>query len=94
MLRVAVTSAYSGLLGSYVLDDDGAVTWEWDRNWSDRSRSFEERPTHAFADRPILARDEPGEWIVFDDDPERFVRRLPGFLAMRGHMTAEITLDT
>lgn len=80
MLKVAITSLYEGLLGEWVLDR-GELRWE-----SKGGNPFGER---------ILATDTPGEWITLQENPERWMRRLPGYLALRsGHLTAEITEDT
>ena len=90
MLRVAVTSLYGGLLGAYVLDD-GVLRWEGERR--DPFASHEQVIEGRVLRRAILAEDGPGTWITPEDDPERWLRRLPGFLAMRGHMTAEVVRD-
>lgn len=95
MLEVAVTSGYSGLRGSYVLED-GVLRWE---GIDGRPEPFDAddplKIDGVFLHRGIRASDRMEDgWIVPEDDPERWLRRVPGFFAMRGHMTAEIVRDT
>ena len=95
MLEVAV-SVLGHLIGSYILED-GDLRWE---GINGRRAPFDPDDRvgigkGVYLSRPIRASDRMEDgWIVPENDPERWLRRVPGYYAMRGHMTAEIVRDT
>jgi len=74
-----------GLLGSHVLED-GVLRWEGINGRGD---------PYGDMNIPIRASEvmEDG-WIRPSDGPERWLRALPGYMSMRGHMASEIVQDT
>ena len=94
MLEVEVTS-YGVALGSYVLEG-GVLRWE---GLGGHKAPFDPADRYeidgVYLSRPIRASDRMEDgWIVPEDDPERWLRRVPGYYAMRGHLTAKIVVDT
>ena len=92
MLKVEVHSGYSGQRGAYVLED-GSLRWEGEDGWPE---PFGRGPNidGVELDRGILATDDlRGGWIECGPDPERWLRRLLGFLDMRGHVFARVVED-
>ena len=86
MLEVAVTTLHEGLIGSFVFSD-GVLSWE--------PLVPGHMDPYGDMDYPIRAseRMEDG-WIRPSDDPERWIRALPGYMSMRGHLASEIVQDT
>ena len=88
-LKVEVTSYYDGkrLLGCYVFKDS-VLRWQGETR-ADGSAYGE--PFDGGAVR-ASTRMEDG-WIKQADDPERWLRAVPNYLAMRGHLGAKIVAD-
>jgi hypothetical protein len=88
-LKVEVTSYYGEkrLLGCYVFKD-GVLRWQGEIR-ADGSAYGE--PFDGGAVR-ASSRMEDG-WIKTVDDPERWLRAVPDYLAMRGHLGAKIVAD-
>ncbi len=92
MLEVAVW-CYGQRSGSYVLTSTG-VEWRGSRPeaLADYSTIL---PDGTRLERAILKTDDYRDgWITPEDGPEEWLRRLPGFLAMRGVTNARIVADS
>ena len=91
MLEVAV-SVLGNRHGSYVLED-GVLRWDGLDGRPEVFAGHRQVIDGRVMRRAILAEDRPDTWIVPEDDPERWLRRVPGFCAMRGIITAEIVAE-
>jgi hypothetical protein len=87
-LRIRVRDLYARggegvTLGIYRLLPTGEISWESPDGYRDPF----------YPDFPVLARDEPGQWL-HRDAGEAWLRRLPGYLYYRNALiSAEFILD-